>query len=346
MKKFHRAAVGAALAAGCMWSALPAQAQEVTLKVHHFLPSTTFVHTQTIEGWCDKVAKDSNNRMKCRIYPAMQLGGSPAQLIDQVRDGIVDMAFSVPTYQPGAFVKTEVFELPFVAGNAVVAARAMWDYIQQNSMDEFRGTRPIWVTAGDHSLLHFASKNVATLEDIKGLKVRSPSRYGAKALAALGALPVQMSASSVTESISKSILDGAMLPWSAVQMLRLDEVTKTHTDFAPGQAKLTNSIAVFVMNKAKYDSLPPDLKKVIDANSGSDASARAGQIYNEQMAINRDARTKAGDKVNVLTDAEYARWVKATASVNEEWIAEVNAKGGDGRKLLASARALIKKYEK
>jgi TRAP-type C4-dicarboxylate transport system substrate-binding protein len=328
--------------------ALPmaAQAQEVILKVHHFLPTTTFLHTITIGGWCDKIAKESNGRMKCRIYPSMQLGGTPAQLIDQARDGVADIVFSVPTYQPGAFVKTEVFELPFMAGSSVGGARAMWDYIQQNALAEFHGTRPLWVTIGDHSLLHFSGKNVASLDDLKGMKVRSPSRYGAKALSALGALPVQMAASTVTESISKGILDGAMLPWSAVQMLKLDEVTKTHTDFAPNQAKLTNAIAVFVMNKAKYDSLPADLKKIIDANSGSDMSARAGQIYADQMTLNQVARVRAGDKVNYLTDIEYARWVKATAGVEDEWVAEVNAKGGDGKKLLGAAKSLVKKYEK
>lgn len=325
---------------------LVAQAQEVILKVHHFLPTTTFLHTTTIGGWCDKIAKESNDRMKCRIYPSMQLGGAPAQLIDQVRDGVADLTFSVPTYQPGAFVKTEVFELPFIAGNSVIGARAMWDYIQQNTMDEFRGTRPIWVTTGDHSLIHFAGKNVATLEDMKGVKVRSPSRYGAKALEALGALPVQIPASSVTESLAKGVIDGAMLPWSAVQMLKLDEVTKIHTDFTPKQAKLTNAIAVFVMNSAKYNSLPADLKKVIDNNSGSDMSARAGQIYADQMDLNLQARKSAGDKINYLTDTEYARWVKATAGVEGEWVAEVNAKGADGKKLLAAAKSLVKKYEK
>jgi TRAP-type transport system periplasmic protein len=324
---------------------LAAQAQEVTIKLHHFLPATTFVHKETIAGWCDKIAKDSNNRMKCQIYPSMQLGGTPAQLIDQARDGIVDAVFTVPTYQPGAFIKTEVFELPFVAGNAVVGARAMWDYIQENALDEYQGTKPIWVTCGDHSLLHFGSKSVASLEELKGLKVRSPSRFGAKALSSLGALPIQMPASSVTESIAKGVLDGTMLPWSAVQMLKLDEVTKTHTDFSPKQAKLTNSIAVFVMSKKKYDSLPPDLKKVIDSNTGLEMSTRAGRIYADQMVRDQEARVKAGDRINVLSDSEYSRWVKATAGVEDEWVAEVNAKGADGKKLLASAKALIKKHQ-
>jgi TRAP-type C4-dicarboxylate transport system substrate-binding protein len=77
--------------------AVTAQAQEtVTLKVHHFLPVGSYANTMFIQPWCDRIAKESANRLKCQIYPSMQLGGTPAQLYDQVRDGIVDVIWSLP----------------------------------------------------------------------------------------------------------------------------------------------------------------------------------------------------------------------------------------------------------
>ena len=94
--------------------ALPAQAQqEVTLKVHFFLPPTSFANTLFIQPWCDKVAKESNQRMKCQLYPSMQLGGTPPQLFDQVRDGVADVVWTLPGYTAGRFPSLEAFELPF-----------------------------------------------------------------------------------------------------------------------------------------------------------------------------------------------------------------------------------------
>lgn len=322
-----------------------ALAEKVTLRVHHFLPSTAFPHSEMVGGWCDRVEKESEGDIRCRIYPAMQLGGTPAQLINQARDGIVDAVFTVPTYQPGAFVKTEVFELPFIAGNAIVGAQAMWDYIQAHAMDEYRGVRPVWVTTGDHSLLHFGSNSVSSLEDMRGLRIRSASRFGGMALEALGALPIQMPASAVTESISRGVLEGAMLPWSALRMVNMHEVTTHHTDFAPHQAKLTNSLAVFVMNQKKYDALPDRLKRIIDNNSGVEASAIAGRIYDDYMDRDLAFARERGDEINVLTDAEYQRWVDATSSVRDAWIREVGSRSdSDPSALLRAAEALVEKY--
>jgi hypothetical protein len=134
-----------------------AQAQEVLLKVHHFLPSTSYVHMQIIEPWCAKLARESKDRIKCQINPSMQRGGSPGQLIDQARDGIADVVFLNMAYQAGPFLETEAFALPFLMRNQVAGSRAMWDYVQQNALDEFRGTRPILTFLGDHVVLHFAT---------------------------------------------------------------------------------------------------------------------------------------------------------------------------------------------
>ncbi|MEO8137390.1 MAG: C4-dicarboxylate ABC transporter, partial [Betaproteobacteria bacterium] len=77
------AALAAAMALGA-----PASAQQVVLKVHHFLPSTSSAQVKLIQPWCDKIAKESADKLKCQIYPAMQLGGTPAQLFDQAKDGV------------------------------------------------------------------------------------------------------------------------------------------------------------------------------------------------------------------------------------------------------------------
>lgn len=323
-----------------------AWAQEVTLKVHHFLPPGATSQKLLLGPWCEKIAKESANRLKCQIYPAMQLGGTPPQLFDQAKDGVADIVWTVPTYQAGRFAKSEVFELPFMTKTAEGSSRAFWEYMQKHSLDEFKGTKIILAHVHDGSELHFASKQVKTLEDLKGLKVRAPTRIGTRMLTALGATPIQMPVPQVQEAISKGVVDGASLPWEVVPTIKVHEVTKTSTETGPGQRKMSNTIFVVAMNEAKYNSLPPDLKKVIDANSGAEASAWAGKVWDSTIAPGRKAATDRGNTVNVLSAAEYQRWEKATESVAQDWFKDVTAKGGDGAKLLESAKALINQYDK
>src|SRR5205085_2630986 len=104
----------------------------------------------------------------------------------------------------------------------------------------------------DGALLHFANKEVKTIDDIKGMKVRSPTRIGAKFLAAIGAAPVQMPLPQVPESMSKGVIDGAMVPWEGVPPIKLQEIAKYHLDNAPGAPRMSNTIFVVAMNQAKY----------------------------------------------------------------------------------------------
>jgi TRAP-type C4-dicarboxylate transport system substrate-binding protein len=327
-------------------SAGSALAQEVTLKVHHFLSPNATSQKLFLGPWCEKIAKESNNRLKCQIYPAMQLGGTPPQLFDQAKDGVADIVWTVPTYQAGRFVKSEVFELPFMTKTAEGSSRAFWEYLQRYSLDEFKGTRILMAHVHDGAELHFASKQVKTLEDLKGLKVRAPTRIGTRMITALGMTPIQMPAPQVPESIAKGVVDGASLPWEVVPALKVNEVTKSHTETGQNQRKMSNTIFVVAMNEAKYNSLPADLKKVIDANSGAEASVWAGKIWDSTIAPGRKSATDRGNTVNVLTPAEYARWVKATDSVAQDWVKDVSAKGNDGNKLLSTAKTLLDQYDR
>jgi TRAP-type C4-dicarboxylate transport system substrate-binding protein len=334
------AATVLAISAGSAW------AQEVTLKVHHFLSPNATSQKLFLGPWCEKIAKESNNRIKCQIYPAMQLGGTPPQLFDQAKDGVADIVWTVPTYQAGRFAKSEVFELPFMTKTSEGGSRAFWEYLQRYSLDEFKGTKILMAHVHDGAELHFASKQVKTLEDLKGLKVRAPTRIGTRMISALGMTPIQMPAPQVPESIAKGVVDGASLPWEVVPALKVNEVTKSHTETGQNQRKMSNTIFVVAMNEAKYNSLPADLKKVIDANSGAEASVWAGKVWDSTIAPGRKSATDRGNTVNVLTPAEYARWVKATDSVAQDWIKDVTAKGNDGNKLLSAAKALLDQYDR
>jgi len=330
MRRFKACSTVAAAAMVLAAGVAGAAEKPVILKVAHFQPTSSNFQQKVLIPWCDKIARESGGQLKCQIYPSMQLGGTPAQLVDQVRDGVADIISAVPTYQAGRFTKSEVFELPFMVKNAETGSPALWEYIQKNALDEFKGTRILFAHLHDGAQLHFGKKSVKTLEDIKGAKVRAPTRIGAKALTALGAVPVQMPAPAVPESVAKNVVDGASLPWEVMTALKMQEISKSHTETAPGQAKLSNAIFVFAMNPARYNSLPPELKKVIDNNSGLEASKWAGRVWDTGTAPARNIAQDRHNAFNVLSDAEYNRWVKATETVNEEWIKEVSAKGANG----------------
>jgi TRAP-type C4-dicarboxylate transport system substrate-binding protein len=321
-----------------------AHAQDVVLKIHHFLPPQATIQAQVFVPWCDKIGKESGGRIKCQIYPAMQLGGTPPQLFDQARDGVADIIWTIPTYQAGRFIRSEVFELPFMAKSGEAGSPALWEYIQKNSLDEFKGVKLLAAHLHDGSLLHFSNKRVTNMDELKGLKVRAPTRIGTKFLTSIGAVPVQMPVPQVTESLAKAVIDGAMVPWEVAPALKLQEVTKYHLDTAAGVPKMSNSIFVIAMNQAKYDSLPPDVKKVIDANSGLEFSKQIGRIFDGTTVGGRKLAADAGGVFDTLSAAEYDRWNKATEAVNAEWIKDVSEKGGNGQALLEDARALIKKY--
>jgi len=322
-----------------------AQAEEVILKVAHFLPPVSPAHTKFISPWCDKIAAESQGKLKCQIYPAMSLGGTPPQLLNQVRDGVADIVWTLPGYTPGRFPTSEVFELPFITTTHEASSRAMWDFVQAHSLKEFAGIKPIATWVNGPNVLHFRDKEVKSLDDLKGMKVRAPSRLGTKLLASLGATPVGMPVPQMAESLSKGVIEGALIPWEVVPATKTHELTKFHAE-AGGQYAMTTATMIFVMNQKKYDSLSPELKKVIDDNSGRETSAWASAQFKAADAGGREAALARGNTVYALPAAEMAKWQAASKPVAEEWIKEISAKGVDGQKLFDDANALVTQYSK
>lgn len=337
-KLLNTLAVSMLLACG----ASQAQADKVhTLRVHHFLPPASNAQVKLIEPWCEKISAESAGRLKCQIYPAMQLGGTPAQLFDQAKDGVADIVWALPGYQAGRFLVTEAFELPFLGVSAEKSSRALWEYAERNAADEFRGVRPLIFHVISGMALHTTKKEVRTMEDLRGLKVRAPTRLATRMLSALGATPVPMPVPLVTESLSKGVIDGALIPWEVVPAIKIQEVAKYHTETDPSMPLLSTSVFVFAMNPARYASLPPDLQQVIDANSGAEMSAWAGRIWDEATLTGRQSAVARNNTFLMVPADEVRRWEQASASVADEWVAEVTAKGHDGARLLAEVRALL-----
>jgi TRAP-type C4-dicarboxylate transport system substrate-binding protein len=181
------------------------------------------------------------------------------------------------------------------------------------------------------------------MDDLKGMKIRFPTRQMGEALKALGATPVGMPVPAAPEALSKGVIDALVVPWEVVPSLRIHELTKAHTEVT-GERGLYTSVFLYAMNKRKYESLSPELKKVIDANSGAVLARQLGKLWDEVEAPGRQAATQRGNSIERLAPEEIARFKKATEGVSKAWIADVSKKGVDGKKLYEEANALVSKY--
>ena len=319
-----------------------AQAQEITLKVHHFLPPSSHAQTLFIQPWCDKIAKESANKLKCQIYPSMQLGGTPPQLIQQVKDGVVDVVWTLPGYTAGRFPSVEVFELPFMMQSPEATSKALWDYAQVHSAKEFADVHALAYHVHGDGVFHMVNKPVRTMADLKGLKLRAPTRMTNKFIGMLGATPVSMPVPQVGDALSKGVIDGAVVPYEVVPAVKIQELVKYHSETDPAQPAFYTSAFIYAMNKAKYESLPPDLKKVIDANSGQALSGQVGKAFLFADGEGKKLTTK--NTTNVIPASELAAWKTLGDKLAAEWVSDMNGKGLPGAKMLDDARALIAKH--
>jgi TRAP-type transport system periplasmic protein len=327
-------------------AALPAAAQEVALKFHHIWNTQAMASVNVITPWCNKIAAESANKLKCQILPAMSGGGTPPQLVDRVKDGVDDVTITLPGYTAGRFPAMEVFELPFMTNSAESGARAAWDYLNKHALKEFPGTKILATWVHDEGYVHTNGRQVKVLADFKGLKMRAPTRQTNKLLAALGASPVGMPLPAIPDAVGKGTIDGFLLPWEVMPSLKLHEMVKFHTETDPSRPALYSAVFIFAMNQAKYDSLSPDLKKVIDANSGAALSQQIGRIWDNSQAAGRKAAQDRGNTFHTVPATELDNWVKASAGLYDEWVADLDKRGYNGRALLNDARELLVKYRK
>ena len=332
-------------AVAALWLAGAASAQTITLKVHHFLGPQSIQHTTMLKTWCDNIAKDSNNRLNCQIFPAMQLGGAPPQLFDQAKDGVADVVWTVAGYTANRFVRSQVFELPFMMTNAGATSRAAWDFVQKHAMDEYKDVKLLAVHVHGPGVIFTKNKPVTKIEDLRGLKMRGPTATVTKMLANMGATPVGMPVPQVPEALSKGVIDGAVIPYEVAPGLKVNELTKFASETPRNTPALYTTVFVVPMNRARYDSLPADLKAVIDKNSGREFSAFLGSTQEGNDVPGRKAFVDtAGYTITQIPAAEVERWKKATDNLDDEWVADMNKRGLNGAAMLEDARALVKSY--
>ena len=318
-----------------------AEEPEYTFKLHHFLPPLSVAHSQVLKPWADKIFADSKGRIKIDIYPAMQLGGKPPELYNQVRKGIVDLVWTVSGYTPGRFPHGEVFELPFMPGTAKSTSMALMEYSLSEMQKDLKDIHVIALHTHAPGSLHSRNKEIKTAADMAGLKVRAPNKIMGEALETLNTSPIFLPAPQLPSALSKGVLDVAVLPYEVAGSLKIEELVKYHTEFS-GRRGLYTQYFIFGMNNKAYQKLPDDLKKVIDANSGIALAGQIGDVIDKAEGPGRDAAIAQGNIFYTLPEAEIAHWQSLMQPITQQWI----SKHKNGVALYKKASDLIVKYEK
>jgi len=318
----------------------PAVAQDkpVELKFSYWVPPAHPLIPAS-QAWADDIAKDSNGSIKITIYPSEQLGKA-FDHYDMARDGIADITYVSPGYQPGRFPIIDGAALPFVIMNATGGSRAIDEWYSKYAPIEMKDVKVCGAYVHEPGALHMVSKKVLMPEDLKGMKIRPAHATVAALVTSLGGTNVQASAPEARDVLERGIADGITFPWGSLFLFHLDSVVKYHMDLP-----FYTTPFVTAMNRAKYDSLSPAQKKVIDDHCTPEWAERLAAPWAEFESAGRvKMKTLPGHDVYKLDATQLAAWDKALEPLRARWAENVKKLGLDPATVMGELEADLKKY--
>lgn len=296
------------------------------LDFSHFFPPTHFMEEE-IQSFATELEEKTDGRIKITSYPGAALA-APDEHFDAAATGSVDFALSVHGYTPGEFPLTSVMELPFMAKTAMSGSENLWKLM--NEFDEFdaeyAGTVPLWLYTTDPGQLFTVDKPVKRIEDLKGMKIRSPSPETSEWLEALGATPVSMPMNENFEALERGVVDGTIAPWEAVKTWGLDEVINYAT-----VGNFYSTTMFVVMNEDVFNRLNQKDQDILLELAGEKMAKKTGEVFDQ---FGRDAVEQAKEKgveIYELSSTELAEWNEFINPTIENWINQVEGKGLPGQ---------------
>ena len=298
----------------------------ITLNYSNFFPAP---HKNSIlaQQWCKEIEKRTNGRVKISYFPGGTLTPS-AQIYDGVVRGISDIGFSCLAYTRGRFPLLEVIDLPLGYKNGPQATgliNACYEKFRPKELDE---TKVLYLHAHGPGILH-TKKPVYKLEDLKGMRIRATG-LSAKVVTALGGTPVGTTQTETYDALRTGVVDGALSPMEAMQGWKWGEVVSSTTQNF-GSSYTTGMF--IVMNKAKWEALPPDIKKVFEDVS-KEWISKQGRLWDEIDKEGLEFAKKKGNKIIALSKEEDARWAARVRPILDDYVKSANAKGLPGDEVL------------
>jgi len=324
----------------------PVRSQEpiYTLRLHHYLHQNSVEQTDWLLPWARAIEADAQGRLKVEIHPGMQLGGRATELYDQARTGVVDIVWTITGYSAGRFPRLEVFELPWVASSdAIRASATAWDFYETYARDEFSDVKLLAIATTGKGTLFMRDREARRPGDLSMLPIRVPSPVVAETIQSYGALPKTLAVPEIASALSTGEVAGLVTPYRMISTLKLHPLVTHITEFM-GDEALYTSVYLIVMNKARYEGLPQDLRNVIDDRSGHRLSAQLGWQIDVWEKEAQRAIKKGGAQVFNVEGNELALWKAAAKDQIRAWIAKRDAAGDDGAMLLKAVRRIADGY--
>lgn len=322
------------LVAASLLALAGAASAQTTLTLSSWVPPAHLL-TRAQSDWCNEVSKAVSGRIKCNLLPKPVV---PAPgTFDAVKDGLVDLSYSVHGYTPGRYVMGKMAELPFL-GDSAVATSVAYQRIYEKHLaqfDEHKGMKVLTVFTHGPGVIFNTKKAVTSLADLTGLKFRVGGGMVNEVGKALGANMTLKPAPESYELLSSGVVDGTWFPDESVISFKLDKLIKHRTSVPGG---LYNTSFALVMNQATWDKIPKADQDIITKLSGESAARFFGTYWDESDAKSREVQNSGGVQ-SVVADARFVAEFKAkTAALEQAWIKEAEAKG------LKNAAAVLQEF--
>ena len=322
--------------------AAPAHAQTV-LTLSSWVPPAHTLTTTQIE-WCNLLEQKVPGKIKCNVLP--RAVSAPPGTFDAVRNGLADLSFTVHGYTPGRFATTQMVEFPFMGNSSEVTSVAFQRMYAKHPAfaDEHKGVKVLAVFTHGPGIVFNTKKPITKAEDLQGMKFRVGGGMVNDISKAMGMNVTLKPAPESYELLSTGVMDGTLFPAESVEGFKIDKIIKYATTFPGG---LYNTSFVMMMNQAKYDAMPADVKKAVDELSGEFAARMMGRGWDKVDRRGMAFMQAAGVQFT-QADAAFVAAVKAkTGGLEDTWAKAAEAKGlKDAKKVLADYRAEIVKLEK
>lgn len=292
------------------------------LKLAHFSSTKYHLHNEMFLPLAEKIAEATDGKTTIRVYPGGELGKGPVKQYDRVLDGVADIVYALPGYTASQFKKTLLVELPGVIPGDKNITERVWDNIDHLEKD-FKRTKLLGLWSARPGSLLMANKKIESMADLKGLKIRVPSKNTGRVVEAWGATAVSMPITQVYTSMETGVVDGTLVDTSVLGSFKLGEVTKYVTQGMIG----SNSMFMLVMNRDSWADLDADTQAKLEAITGKEMSL-AGNETMSSAAINAEkAWVEAGGEVITLSADAAAEMDATSAALAEQVIAELEADG-------------------
>lgn len=292
----------------------PAAAEPIKLKFASPSPPKAHLNVQIFGPWVKKVTADSNGSLAVELVAGRVLA-SHRNLYDRVKTNVAQIGWSLQGFVPGKFKKSNVVALPLLFEKSAVGSQAMWRLIERGLIsDEYEDVKLLAAFSFPPNALH-TNAPVKSLEDLKGMKIGSTGPNRLATIGALGGTPVSMITPKIYQNVSRGLVKGTFIAWTAFQPYRLYEVTKFHTDVALG-----GGAGMVIMNKKTYDGLKGDARKAIDKNAFAGLTKKYSEFWDRiQAGAKKKFGTMKGHTLIQISDVEKARWEQKTLAVHAKW---------------------------